>query len=478
MAKDIPIEELYSHPIVQKLLSKLEGQNIDLENIKIPYLIKNKVLMSPGVWNNFYYSEDAIKEAYLKSEWDNKEIRSLFLDHLDKSSREWIGEVKNPRLEGDTVIGDLIIVDKPTAQKLAYGAKMGISPKVHGMEEGNKMMAFEFDNFSVVINPAVKTAYINNAQMTEEEMQDKKKPYGKVSYADPGYQKDGVSRYPIDTEAHVRAAWSYIHQAKNAAFYTKEQLKKIHGKIIAAGKKFGVKFDVKQSEESKMAEEEVKDKPETPEEAKPEAAKPEAEAAKPAEEGAEKSGDSEEKPAEAEEKPAEVENAENLIEALSEITIKNVSVGAIAAKAKEIRKEGEPFSQAIKRAAKMMGEKPKEVKNSEMAEQDVINQILKLASILAKKQPEMAEEGEKKDEKKDEEEKKDDPEKEGEKMQEMEKTIKTLSEQLTSVEKKLNEPAPKTAMRTEELSAADAETMVQKNPDVAFLSVLQRMGGM
>src|SRR6185437_2803811 len=42
-----------------------------------------------------------------------------------------------------------------------------------------------------------------------------KKPYGNVSYADPGYQSDKQKRYPIDTAAHVRAAWSYINQSKN-----------------------------------------------------------------------------------------------------------------------------------------------------------------------------------------------------------------------------------------------------------------------
>lgn len=36
---------------------------------------------------------------------------------------------------------------------------------------------------------------------------DNKEPYGSVAYADPGYQSDGKKRYPIDTEAHIRAAW-------------------------------------------------------------------------------------------------------------------------------------------------------------------------------------------------------------------------------------------------------------------------------
>lgn len=69
---------------------------------------------------------------------------------------------------------------------------------------------------------------------------DPSKPYGDVKYADPGYQKDGKKRYPLDTEAHCRAAWSYINQADNAAQYTAEQLSNIKGRIKAALKRFGV----------------------------------------------------------------------------------------------------------------------------------------------------------------------------------------------------------------------------------------------
>lgn len=141
------------------------SSNLDLENIKIPYVIPNKILMSPGIWNNYYYGPDEIKKAFERTAWDKKEVRSLFHDHVDRSSREWVGEIQNPHLVGDDVIGDLVVIDKPLAQKLAYGAKMGISPKVHGQEENNKMHNFLFDNFSVVINPAVKTAYINNSQL-------------------------------------------------------------------------------------------------------------------------------------------------------------------------------------------------------------------------------------------------------------------------------------------------------------------------
>lgn len=67
-----------------------------------------------------------------------------------------------------------------------------------------------------------------------------KSPYGNVAYADPGYRKDGKKRYPVDTEEHVRAAWSYINQKRNGAMYSAEQLSRIKARIKRAAKKFGI----------------------------------------------------------------------------------------------------------------------------------------------------------------------------------------------------------------------------------------------
>jgi phage head maturation protease len=74
-------------------------------------------------------------------------------------------------------------------------------------------------------------------------MADSKAPYGPASeanYADPGYQKDGKKRYPLNSEARAKAAWSYINQADNAGKYSSEHLAAIKGRIKAALKKFGV----------------------------------------------------------------------------------------------------------------------------------------------------------------------------------------------------------------------------------------------
>lgn len=85
--------------------------------------------------------------------------------------------------------------------------------------------------------------YANEQQEAARPMADNpKQPYGDVPYADPGYQKDGKKRYPIDTAAHVKAAWSYINQSDNAAQYTSEQLAAIKGRIKAAAKKFGIEI--------------------------------------------------------------------------------------------------------------------------------------------------------------------------------------------------------------------------------------------
>lgn len=54
---------------------------------------------------------------------------------------------------------------------------------------------------------------------------------GNTTYADPINKK-----YPIDTAAHIRAAWNYIHKAKNAAKYSADEVATMKGKIVAAWK--------------------------------------------------------------------------------------------------------------------------------------------------------------------------------------------------------------------------------------------------
>lgn len=61
--------------------------------------------------------------------------------------------------------------------------------------------------------------------------------YGDVEFADPTNNK-----YPIDTEEHVRAAWSYINHKDNAAKYDADEVKKIKNRIKQAAKKFDIEI--------------------------------------------------------------------------------------------------------------------------------------------------------------------------------------------------------------------------------------------
>jgi len=81
---------------------------------------------------------------------------------------------------------------------------------------------------------AAEKAYTD--EDVEKASQRVKAKYGDVKYADPGYQKDKKKRYPVDTEKHIRAAWSYIHMPKNAAKYGRGQADSIKGNIAAAWK--------------------------------------------------------------------------------------------------------------------------------------------------------------------------------------------------------------------------------------------------
>ncbi len=67
--------------------------------------------------------------------------------------------------------------------------------------------------------------------------QEGKRKYGDVEFADPVNKK-----YPIDTEEHIRAAWSYINHKDNAAKYDRDEVKTIKNRIKRAAKKHGIEI--------------------------------------------------------------------------------------------------------------------------------------------------------------------------------------------------------------------------------------------
>ena len=62
--------------------------------------------------------------------------------------------------------------------------------------------------------------------------------HGDVEFADPVNNK-----YPAENAGHVRSAWSYINQERNADKYDKDEVGLIKDRIVKAAKKFDVEID-------------------------------------------------------------------------------------------------------------------------------------------------------------------------------------------------------------------------------------------
>lgn len=165
---EIPDSVIMKSPLVQELSEALE-----LGKFQVPIILKNKILMSEGRWNRVFYNSETIEKAWKQTDWSDRSRRDLYLDHSDQFAEgvtEWVGEVDNIHMSGGNLMGDLIIHDFLTAVKLQSGKpKVGVSPKVQGLKDNWKeeMVGFLFENFSIVLNPAVKNAYINNSENIE-----------------------------------------------------------------------------------------------------------------------------------------------------------------------------------------------------------------------------------------------------------------------------------------------------------------------
>lgn len=68
------------------------------------------------------------------------------------------------------------------------------------------------------------------------ERKDTKPEEGEHKYGDVKFADEKNKKYPINTPAHIRAAWNYINKPKNAAKYDSKDLKTIKSKIVAAWK--------------------------------------------------------------------------------------------------------------------------------------------------------------------------------------------------------------------------------------------------
>ncbi len=179
------LQEIYKHPMVQELIQQNQmmaeqlpddafqnlslSKKINLENIKVPHTIKNRLLFQEGLHNGLFYPGNQLKENL--SLWDNNDI--MYAEHTD-ASNSWVGLTKNPHyVENEKAIyGDLELVDKSVAQKLEYqilnkDGHMGLSPTIDvdkQMVQGRlcAMGPYKLKSQSIVLDPAVRTTMFNS----------------------------------------------------------------------------------------------------------------------------------------------------------------------------------------------------------------------------------------------------------------------------------------------------------------------------
>lgn len=128
------------------------------------------------------------------------------------------------------------IVDSEAWEKVVAGVYKGFSigGRVTARDPADRRLitGLRLNEISVVDRPANPEAVFDcwkrAAAAAEQAAADG------AGHADPGYQPDGQARYPLGNEAHIRAAWAFIHQPGNAQHYTAAQLALVKARIVAA----------------------------------------------------------------------------------------------------------------------------------------------------------------------------------------------------------------------------------------------------
>lgn len=154
----------YGRNLMQPI-QKPEITTVDVGGTQMKaFIFKDKKLMSPGVWNGLYYSPEQLTYAFANTDWTDARLVALYGDHDDLKTSSWKGFVRNPRMDGEHQMGDLVVVDEDYAKMLTFGAKFGISPKIKGQRVQDAIISPTYENFSFVVDPACKTTWLNSQQ--------------------------------------------------------------------------------------------------------------------------------------------------------------------------------------------------------------------------------------------------------------------------------------------------------------------------
>jgi hypothetical protein len=78
---------------------------------------------------------------------------------------------------------------------------------------------------------------------TIKRRQDVNPDEGKREYGDVAFADSVNNKYPLDTDKHVRAAWTYINHKDNAAEYDKDEVELIKNRIKRAAKSHDIDIE-------------------------------------------------------------------------------------------------------------------------------------------------------------------------------------------------------------------------------------------
>lgn len=128
---------------MEQAVATLGIENQSSNPLVKPVTIQDVTLLAPGIWTGVdnqksRYSPEGVRNGYLNTNWEGM---NLFLDHKDSdgpAAAYWIGFIRNARMVGDELHGDLEIWHPMFAMFVKTAkAKFGVSMTMNGRENFN-----------------------------------------------------------------------------------------------------------------------------------------------------------------------------------------------------------------------------------------------------------------------------------------------------------------------------------------------------
>lgn len=221
------------------------GGKIYLDGVLV-HEAMTRVPMNPRTLMVADLEEKSMADEIKSKSDDARSIVGDLADTLEEKSR--VDDVLVVKSDGTTTGSDTNVPD-PSNYADCYDSNTGgydqkcidskVANEMVSAREGMPAVKSLLDGvYTSLVNQYKSNGFdlpiVEEAKRKDVSESDKKraeKEYGDVKYADETNKK-----YPIDTEEHIRAAWNYIHQARNAAKYP-DHGAAIKHKIVAAWKR-------------------------------------------------------------------------------------------------------------------------------------------------------------------------------------------------------------------------------------------------